>query len=51
MESGDIIDAHLEQVRTGVTSPVCPLSQTLVIHYSNSSEAAIDVRMPLLFVL
>ena len=51
MESGDIIDAHLEQVRTGVTSPVCTLSQNLVIHYSNSSEAGIDVRMPLLFVL
>ena len=48
MESGDMIDAHLEQVRTGVTLPVYPLSQILVICYPNSSEAGINTRIPLL---
>ena len=50
MESGDIIDAHLEQVRIGVTLPAYSFSQILVIRYSNSSEVGIDARMSLLLV-
>ena len=42
MESGDIIDAHLEQVRAGVTLSAYSSSQIPVIRDPNSSGAGID---------
>lgn len=50
MESGDIIDAHLEQVRAGVTLPFHSFSQIPVTRHPHSSEAGIDAGMSFLLV-
>lgn len=55
MESGDIIDAHLEQVRTRITLPGCSFLSILIVRFSNSSEdgigADVTPRAPLNFLL